>query len=100
MAYVASKSTSPSRPGFSISFRHPCRLDSKGKPGLKIRRGLGTADTGKADELVAQMNRILNDESWWNASRYPEALKTFDKLVVDAFYDGLQSSAPDSYEIR
>lgn len=100
MAYTASKSPTQGRPGFSISFRHPCRLDSKGKPGLKMRRGLGTADPKEADALVAQMNELLADESWWNGAKYPEALRQFDKRVVDAFYDGLQASAPDSYEIR
>lgn len=100
MAYTASKSPTKDRPGFSISFRHPCRTDSKGKPGLKVRRGLGTAVVEEADALVAQMNELLADESWWNASRYNDALQTFNPIIVDAFFDGLQASVPNSVALR
>lgn len=100
MSYTASKSPTKDRPGFSISFRHPCRLDSKGKPGLKIRRGLGTSDPAEADRLVAQMNLLLSDETWWNASRYGHALQEFEQVVVDAFFDGLQASVTNSTALR
>jgi hypothetical protein len=100
MPYVASKSPSKDRPGFSISFRHPCRSDSKGKPGLKVRRGLGTTDPVEAERLVAQMNELLADESWWNANRYADALRNFDQVVVEAFYDGLQASVSDAATLR
>ena len=100
MSYIASKSPTKDRPGFSISFRHPCRLDSKGKLGLKVRRGLGTTDPDEADQLVAQMNALLTNESWWNSSQYNEALKAFHRVVVDAFYDGLQSSVKNPAELR
>ena len=73
MAYTASKSPTKGRPGFSISFRHPLRADTKGKPGLKVRKGLGTQDAAHADALVAQMNEVLADDSWWNAGRYDDA---------------------------
>lgn len=100
MSYTASKSPTKDRPGFSISFRHPCRSDSKGKTGLKVRRGLGTSDPAEADRLVAQMNELLADESWWNASRYGDALQAFSPVVVDAFYDGLQASVANSMGLR
>ena len=100
MAYLASKSPTKDRPGFSISFRHPCRLDSKGKPGLKVRRGLGTTDPAEADLLVSQMNELLADESWWNVSKYNEALQSFNLVVVDAFYDGLQASVANTVALR
>ena len=100
MAYTASKSPTKDRPGFSISFRHPCRPDSKGKPGLKVRRGLGTADLQEADALVVQMNALLADESWWNASRYHDALQAFSPIVVDAFFDGLQASVANPVALR
>lgn len=100
MPYTASKSPTKDRPGFSISFRHPCRNDSKGKPGLKVRRGLGTAIAEEADALVAQMNKLLADESWWNASRYNDALQAFSPIVVDAFFDGLQASVPNPVALR
>jgi hypothetical protein len=101
MTYTASKSPSKDRPGFNITFRHPLRKDSKGKVGLKVRRGLGTTEVAEADRLVAQMNELLADESWWNISRYVDALQKFDKVIVDAFYDGLQASvAADSTALR
>lgn len=100
MSYTASKSPSKDRPGFSISFRHPCRSDSKGKPGLKVRRGLGTTVPEEADALVAQMNTLLADESWWNASRYSDALQVFSPIVVDAFFDGLQASVANPVALR
>ena len=49
--YSVSKSRS-NRPGWSVSFRHPLRNDARGKPGLRIRRGLGTTDDAEADKLV------------------------------------------------
>ncbi|MBL0243554.1 MAG: hypothetical protein IPQ22_05985 [Rhodoferax sp.] len=100
MAYTASLSTTPGRPGFSVSFRHPCRLDSKGKPGLKMRRGLGTDDPAKAEILVAQMNQLLQEEIWWTAAKHRDALEAFDSRIVDAFYDSIQAGTTDSYEIR
>lgn len=100
MAYTASLSTTPGRPGFSISFRHPLKLDSKGKPGLKMRRGLGTDDKAKADLLVAQMNQLLQDEAWWTVAKHHDALQAFDHRIVDAFYDGIQAGIADSFETR
>lgn len=100
MTYIASKSLTKDRPGFSISFRHPCRVDSRGKLGLKVRRGLGTADAGEADALVAQMNKLLADESWWNASRYHDAMQAFSPVIVDAFFDGLQASVANPVALR
>lgn len=100
MTYVAAKSPTKGRPGFSISFRHPLRYDSKNKPGLKVRRGLDTRDPAEADKLVEEMNQLLADESWWNAGRYVDASRQFDKRVVDAFYDGLQAGLPDSQALR
>lgn len=100
MAYTASLSATPSRPGYSISFRHPCRNDSKGKAGLKMRRGLGTDDRAAAELLVAQMNILLSDDAWWNYERYADAAAQFDQRIVDAFFDSIQAGMPDSYEVR
>lgn len=100
MAYIASRSQSQGRPGFSISFRHPLRKDKHGKLGLKIRRGLNTADQEKADELIAQMNTILSDESWWNIARFNDAQQQFDPVIVDAFFGDIQAGRLDSTELR
>jgi energy-coupling factor transporter ATP-binding protein EcfA2 len=98
--YTASKSKSQNRSGWSISFRHPLRNDTRGKPGLKMRRGLATEDAAEADKLVEEMNTILGDESWWNAARRQEAERRFSKIIVDAFYDEIQAGRPDSWQLR
>jgi hypothetical protein len=97
--YTAGKTRS-SRPGWSMGFRHPLRNDSRGRPGLKMRRGLGTADETEADAMVAEMNEILRDSSWWNASKRKEAELRFSKPVVEAFYDEIQAGRDDSEALR
>jgi hypothetical protein len=98
--YTASKSKSQNRPGWSISFRHPLRNDTQGKPGLKMRRGLRTEDPAEADKLVAEMNTILSDETWWSAARQQEAARRFSNIVVDAFFDEIQAGRPDPARLR
>lgn len=97
--YTASKTRS-NRPGWSIGFRHPLRNDSKGRPGLKMRRGLGTSDEVKAEAMVAEMNAILIDQSWWNASKRNEAELRFSKPVIEAFYDEIQAGREDTEALR
>jgi hypothetical protein len=97
--YTASKTRS-NRPGWSIGFRHPFRNDSKGRPGLKMRRGLGTADEVAADAMVAEMNEILSDPSWWSAAKRAEAELRFSKPIVEAFYDEIQAGKEDPEKLR
>ncbi|MEQ1617704.1 MAG: hypothetical protein ABL883_05095, partial [Terricaulis sp.] len=59
LTYTASKTRTQGRPGWTILFRHPLRNDTKGRPGLKMRRGLGTQSETEADTLVEQMNALL-----------------------------------------
>ncbi len=98
-SYSASKTRS-NRPGWSISFRHPLRNDPRGRPGLKMRRGLGTPDSAEADRMVDDMNQILRDPTWWNAAKRSEAAKRFAAPVVNAFYDEIQAGRPDPQTIR
>lgn len=97
--YTAAKARSK-RPGWSIGFRHPLRNDARGRAGLKMRRGLGTPDEGEADAMVAEMNAILADQSWWNASKRKEAELRFSKPVVEAFYDEIQAGREDTEALR
>lgn len=97
--YLASKARS-SRPGWSISFRHPLRNDSKGRPGLKMRRGLGTSVDEEADHMVGEMNEILSDEIWWNVAKRQEAELRFSAAVVKAFYDELQAGVANTENLR
>ena len=97
--YTASKSRS-NRPGWSVTFRHPLRNDARGKPGLKMRRGLGTADDDQADRLVAEMNVLLSDPSWWSAAKRAEAEHMFSSVLVGAFYDEIQAGRDDPEALR
>ena len=97
--YKATKTRS-SRPGWSVTFRHPRRTDSRGRPGLKVRRGLGTSDQAEADRLVEQINELLGDQRWWSADRRTEAERHFDELVVSIFFDGLETGKTSSAALR
>lgn len=92
--------TRSKRPGWSITFRHPRRKDARGKFGLKVRRGLGTSDDTKADQLVEQLNELLADQSWWTLNRRTEAAQQFDSIVVNAFYDGIEVGKVKSKDQR
>lgn len=98
--YSAAKSQAQGRPGWSISFRHPLRRDARKKPGLKVRRGLGTTSGEEADGLVSQMNALLSDESWWSAARREEASGLFDQRIVEAFFDEIEPAAADNRALR
>jgi len=63
--YTASKSQSQGREGWAVIFRHPVRLDGTGKPGRRVRRGLGTNDETLATQLVAELNEILQRPELW-----------------------------------
>lgn len=95
--YTASKSRTQGRPGWTVSFRHPLRNDTKGRPGLKMRRGLNTTDANEADRLVAEMNTILSDTSWWSVTKRAEAERTFSSTITAAFYDEIQAGRTDSW---
>lgn len=98
-SYVATKTRS-SRPGWSVTFRHPLRRDTRGKLGLKVRRGLNTADDREADALVDQLNTLLSDRSWWSADRRSDAEHEFEPLIVSAFFDGIEVGPFDTAELR
>ena len=97
--HKASKTRSK-RPGWSVTFSHPRRSDARGKFGLKVRRGLGTADDAEADRLVEQINVLLNDETWWSVDRRAEAELRFDGIAVSAFFDGIESGSSQPRELR
>ena len=97
--YKATKTRS-SRPGWSVTFRHPRRTDSRGKLGLKVRRGLGTADEVEADILVEQLNELLNEQAWWSIDRRREAEMKFNDVVVSVFFDGMETGKINSANLR
>ncbi len=99
IAYTASKSRT-NRPGWSVSFRHPLRNNAQGKPGLKMRRGLGTTNEAEADRLVMEMNTLLSGQQWWNTNKRAEAEQKFSKAIVDAFYGEIQIGQEDPESLR
>lgn len=97
--FTASKTRS-NRPGWSVTFRHPVRRDSRNEWGLKVRKGLGTSDDLEADRLVGQLNTLLQNESWWSGDRRKDAALEFDDVVVSAFFDGIEAEAHDAEASR
>lgn len=97
--FTATKTRS-NRPGWSVTFRHPVRTDSKNQRGLKLRKGLGTAIDSEADEYVRQLNALLADESWWTGDRRTDAAQKFAPVVVSAFFDGIEAAALQSNQKR
>ena len=62
-------------------------------PGVKVRRGLGTGDSEEADALVAELNALLGDESYWNVAERRRAEQRFHHVVVRAFYEPMENPA-------
>lgn len=98
--YTASKSRSQGREGWAVIFRHPVRLDGTGKPGRRVRRGLGTNDENLASQLVAQLNEILQRPEFWEPSARVGLAARFDERVLDIFYDGMEASTYDPEALR
>ena len=92
--------TRSNRPGWSVTFSHPLRTDARGKLGLKMRRGLGTADKDEAQRLVDQLNELLADQTWWSLDRVGDAGRQFDSRIVAAFFDGISIGKIDSRQLR
>jgi energy-coupling factor transporter ATP-binding protein EcfA2 len=93
-------SLSRGRKSWCMIFRHPLRPASDGRPGLRIRRGLGIDDTQKAQVLVDQMNELLVDESYWKASMRENASRRFEPRIVAAFYEDIETKAEDPWAVR
>ncbi len=89
------------RSSWCVLFRHPVRLGPDGKPGLRVRRGLGTSDKVEAQRLVDQANAILGDEALWTVSAKEVAEKRrYDNRIVSAFYDDVVPTARDGWALR
>ncbi|MEO8314996.1 MAG: hypothetical protein ABI645_09400 [Pseudomonadota bacterium] len=94
--FTATLSRSQGRSAWAVIFRHPVRLDpNTSKPGLRVRMGLGTADDSEAGILREQLNQLLADENFWNASARSEAAQRFHSRVVEIFFHGMEPEAND-----
>lgn len=99
--FAATLSRSQGRSAWAVIFRHPARIDpNTNKPGLRVRMGLGTADEAEAGVLKEQLNQLLADEAFWNASAKSEAAKRFHGRVVEIFFHGMEPEASDFGAIR
>ena len=98
--YSATLNRSQGRSAYAMIFRHPKRLDKRGRYGLRVRRGLGTSDLKVAQAIVDQMNELLASPKLWSAGARSEASKLYNPIVVDAFYDSLETEPPDYWKIR
>ena len=96
--YSANLSQSQGRSGYSIIFRHPARLDeTTGKPGIRVRRGLGTRDQAEAEKLRDELNRLLADPRYRDPAARAEAEQRFDHRVVEIYFDKM---VPEEFDFR
>ncbi len=99
--YTASLSQTQGRTGYSVIFRHPVRQDeSTGKPGLRIRRGLGTRDEREAERLCKELDTLLADPQFHHVAARADAERRFDSRVVDIFYDKMVPEEVDYLALR
>lgn len=98
--YTASKSRTQGRDSWSVIFRHPVRVDTSGKVGRRVRRGLATSDVAEADRLVNELNDLLRSPEFWEPSARPTPGPRFDERTLDIFYDGIEATQTDFEAIR
>lgn len=99
--YSASLSQSQGRSGYSVIFRHPARRDeTTGKPGIRVRRGLGTRDKTEAEQLRDELNKLLADPKYYDPAAREEAERRFDHRVVGIFFDKMVPEELDSSVLR
>lgn len=99
--YTASLSQTQGRSGYSVIFRHPVRRsDATGKPGLRVRCGLGTRDEVEAARLRDDLNVLLGDAKYHDPSARLEAERRFDPRVVDIFFDKMVPEQTDFAALR
>lgn len=91
---------SKGRSGWCVIFRHPVALAADGKQKLRVRRGLGTRDEAEASALVAQLNEILSDSTFWNLGARSRAASKYAESIVAAFYDHLSPELRDGWTER
>ncbi|MCP5451690.1 MAG: hypothetical protein H6972_14315 [Gammaproteobacteria bacterium] len=99
--FVATLSRSQGRSAWAVIFRHPVRVDpNTGKPGLRVRQGLGTSDETEANDLKDQLNQLLAEANYWSLPARAEAERRFHRRVVEIFYHGMEPEQSDFGAIR
>ena len=99
--YKASLSKTQGRQSYSVIFRHPVRKDpNTGKPGRRVRAGLGTKDENEANQLVNQMNELLSNSDYWTIGAQATARGRFDTRIVDIFFHDIVPQPTDFMSVR
>lgn len=99
--YTATLSRSQGRNAWAVIFRHPARVDpNTGKPGLRVRQGLGTSVEDEANELKEQLNQLLSTEKFWSLPARAEAEKRLHRRAVEIFYHGMEPEETDFNAVR
>ena len=99
--YKASLSRTQGRQSYSIIFRHPVRKNpNTGKPGRRVRAGLGTKDETEASQLVNQMNELLANSDFWTIGAQATARGRFDTRIVDIFFHDIVPQPTDFMNVR
>ncbi|MEO8155139.1 MAG: hypothetical protein ABI605_18890 [Rhizobacter sp.] len=99
-SYIATAKQNPGRQAWLVEFRHPLRMDSNDKPGKKTRKGLGTADSERAQRLVTELNQLLANEALWSLGARGEAEKLFQPEVIEIFYAEIEPRTSDARPLR
>lgn len=101
-SFVATIRQNPGRRFLIVDFRHPLRPDpsNQGKPGRKVRKGLGTDDRSVAEKLVGDLNRLLADPTLHSPAARVKAEARFDSRVVEIFYDGIEPKKQNYWALR
>ena len=99
--YKASLSKTQGRQSYSIIFRHPVRKDPHtGKPGRRVRAGLGTKDESEANQLVIQMNKLLSNSDYWTIASQSSARARFDSRIADIFFHDITPQPTNFMDVR
>ena len=99
--YSASLSQTQGRLGYSVIFRHPVRRsDATGKPGLRVRCGLGTRDEAEAARLRDELDVLLGNDRYHASGARSEAERRFDPRVVNIFFDRMVPEVTDFAALR
>jgi hypothetical protein len=85
-SYTARLVTNPGQPGFLVEYRHPGIPDRHGY-GRKVTRGLKTRDKNDAEEILADLNKILADKNLRELGARKIAAARLHAKAVEVFYD-------------
>lgn len=93
---------SPGRKSWCVLFRHPLLPDPSGKPGRRVRYGLGTDIRENAERIVADLNAILANEDLWKPGAREFVAKTLNlnPVALECFYDDIQAKPVESWTRR